>query len=423
VDELLAMSQRELSRLDVMKQLEAKRLKQKEAAQMLGLGVRQVKRLLRAYRGSGAVGVVSKHRGHASNHQLDEKVVQKALKLLHSKYRGFGPTLAHEKLVELDGLKISDESVRQLMIGEDLWKPKKARKVVTHPMRERRAGFGELVQIDGSPHDWFEGRAPSCSLLVFIDDATGRLGYLQLVESESFFSYAQAAADYFRLHGKPVAFYSDKHSVFRVNQPSVGSESDLSQFGRAMRELDIEIICANTPQAKGRVERAIQTLQDRLPKELRLRGLSSWKAGNDYLPKFIQDFNQRFAVPPRSQHDAHRPLTAHDKLDQILTWQETRLLSKNLSVQFQKVVYQIQTAHPTYAMRHAAVTVCLNAQGKVSILYKGKTLDYTIFHRQQRQAEIVDSKQVNAPRPHYIPGPNHPWKKSFFANHEPRTNV
>ena len=423
MDEILAMSKKELSRFDVMKQLEAKRLKQKEAAQMLGLGVRQVKRLLRAYRGSGAVGVVSKHRGHASNHQLDEKVVQKALKLLHSKYRGFGPTLAHEKLVELDGLKISDESVRQLMIGEDLWKPKKARKVVTHPMRERRAGFGELVQIDGSPHNWFEDRAPSCSLLVFIDDATGRLGYLQFVESESFFSYAQAAADYFRLHGKPVAFYSDKHSVFRVNQPSVGSESDLSQFGRAMRELDIEIICANTPQAKGRVERAIQTLQDRLPKELRLRGLSSWKAGNDYLPKFIQDFNQRFAVPPRSQHDAHRPLMAHDKLDQILTWQEIRLLSKNLSVQFQKVVYQIQTAHPTYAMRHAAVTVCLNAQGKVSILYQGKTLDYTIFHRQQRQAEIVDSKQVNAPRPHYIPGPNHPWKKSFFANHEPRTNV
>ena len=240
-----------------MKQLEAKRLKQKEAAQMLGLGVRQVKRLLRSYRGSGAAGVVSKHRGHASNHQLDEKVVKKALKLLHSKYRGFGPTLAHEKLVEWDGLKISDESVRQLMIGEDLWKPKKARKVVTHPMRERRAGFGELVQIDGSPHDWFEGRAPNCSLLVFIDDATGRLGYLQLVESESFFTYAQAAADYFRLHGKPVAFYSDKHSVFRVNQPSVGSQSDLSQFGRAMQQLDIEIICANTPQAKGRVERVI----------------------------------------------------------------------------------------------------------------------------------------------------------------------
>jgi transposase len=335
VDEILAMSKKELSRFDVMKQLEAKRLKQKEAAQMLGLGVRQVKRLLRAYRGGGAAGLVSKRRGHASNHQLDKKVVQKALKLLQSKYCGFGPSLAHEKLVELDGLKISDESVRQLMIGEDLWKPKKARKVVTHQMRERRAGFGELVQIDGSPHNWFEDRAPSCSLLVFRVRSTEPLSMMpradldicNLSRARVFFTYAQATAVYITLHGKPVACYSDKHSVFRVNQPSVGRQSDLSQFGRAMQQLDIEIICANTPQAKGRVERVIQTLQDRLPKELRLRGISSWQAGNDYLPEFIQDFNQRFAVPPRSQHDAHRPLLAHDKLDQILTWQEIRLLS------------------------------------------------------------------------------------------------
>ena len=419
MDELLHMSQKELSRLDVMKRLEEKRMRQQEAATMLGISIRQVKRLLRAYRGSGASGLVSKRRGRASNHQLDQKVVQKALKLLHGKYCGFGPTLAHEKLVEWEGLKISDESVRQLMMGEELWKPKKARKVVIHQMRERRACFGELVQIDGSPHDWFEGRAPVCSLLVFIDDATGKLGHLQFVESESFFSYAQAAATYFRGHGKPVAFYSDKHSVFRVNQPSVGSESDLSQFGRAMRELEIEIICANTPQAKGRVERVIQTLQDRLPKELRLRGISSWPAGNAYLPEFIQDFNQRFAVSPRSDHDAHRPLTAHDNLAQILTWQETRLLSKNLTVQFQKVVYQIQTTRPTYAMRRAAVTVCLNAQGQVIILYHGKVLPYTIFHRQERQAEIMDSKKINSPRPPSTPGPNHPWRKPFLNSHDP----
>ncbi len=203
------------------------------------------------------------------------------------------------------------------MIAEELWKPKKVRKVAIHQMRERRACFGELVQIDGSPHDWFEGRAPACTLLVFIDDATGKLGHLQLVESESFFSYAQATAVYFNRYDKPVAFYSDKHSVFRVNQPSVGSEHDVSQFGRAMHGLDIEIICANTPQAKGRVERAIQTLQDRLPKELRLRGISSWKTGNAYLPEFIQHFNQRFSVSPRSDHDAHRPLTARDPLDTI----------------------------------------------------------------------------------------------------------
>ncbi len=280
METLLQMSPKELSRLEVMERLDEKRLRQQEAAQRLGIGVRQVKRLLRCYRREGAAGLVSKRRGQASHNRLDEKVRQKALKLLHGKYRGFGPTLACEKLVEREGLSISDETVRQLMMAENLWKPKKARKVGVHQMRQRRACFGELVQIDGSPHDWFEGRAPVCTLLVWIDDATGRLGHLQFVESESFFSYAQSAAVYFRLHGKPVAFYSDKHSIFRVNQPSQGKQNDLSQFGRAMQQLDIEIICANTPQAKGRVERAIQTLQDRLPKELRLRRIFTWEAGH-----------------------------------------------------------------------------------------------------------------------------------------------
>jgi transposase len=182
------MSTKELSRLEVMQRLDDKHLSQKEAADILGLSIRQVKRLVRAYRQSGAKGLVSKRRGWASNNHLPEAARQKALELLTSKYKGFRPTLAHEKLVELEGLKISDESVRQLMIAEGLWKARRARKVVAHQMRERRACFGELVQIDGSPHDWFERRAPACDLLVFIEDATGRLVQLLFVESESFFT-------------------------------------------------------------------------------------------------------------------------------------------------------------------------------------------------------------------------------------------
>src|SRR5512134_1848085 len=164
------------------------------------------------------------------------------------------------------------------MIAENLWKPRKAKKVVVHPLRERRACFGELIQIDGSPHDWFEGRAARCVLLVFIDDATGKLVQLRIVESESFFSYCQTAEGYFKQYGKPVAFYSDKHGIFRVNVSSIGAGEALTQFGRAMQELDIQILCANSPQAKGRVERVIQTLQDRLPKEMRLRGISNMTA-------------------------------------------------------------------------------------------------------------------------------------------------
>ena len=414
MDKILQMSIKELDRLEVMQKLEEKRMRQKEAARILGLSIRQVKRLLKSYRCDGAQGLVSKRRGCKSNNHLSEGTRKKALGLLQRKYKGFGPTLACEKLVELDGLQISDESVRQLMIVEGLWQPRKARKAVVHQMRERRACFGELVQIDGSPHDWFEGRAHACSLLVFIDDATGKLGQLAFVKSESFFSYSLAARAYFERQGKPVAFYSDKNGVFRVNQPANGKTDALTQFGRAMQQLDIQIICAHTPQAKGRVERVNQTLQDRLPKELRLRGISSWKAGNVFLPEFMADFNRRFAVQSRSDNDAHRLLTDQDDLDQILTWQETRTLSKNLTLQFRKTVYQIQTQRPTYAMRHADVTVCLDAQEQLTIFYKGKSLDYTIFHRQSKQSEIVDTKQLNAVvRSPHKPAPDHPWRKGF----------
>jgi hypothetical protein len=309
------------------------------------------------------------------------------------------------------------------MIAEDLWKPRKAKKVVTHQLRERRACFGELIQIDGSPHDWFEGRAEPCVLLVFIDDATGKVVELRFVDSESFFSYAQAAEDYFKRCGKPVAFYSDKHGIFRVNLPSVGSRDALTQFGRAMQELEIQIICANTPQAKGRVERVNQTLQDRLVKEMRLRGISNMTDGNAYLPEFMADFNQRFAIEPRSSVDAHRPLTAKDDLARILTWQETRTLSKNLTIQFEKVVYQIQTQRPTYSMRQAIVTVCKDAQQNLTLLYKGKSLPYTIFHTQANQSEVVASKNVNQVLLPHKPALNHPWRQGFATPLSKRGSV
>jgi len=427
MDRLLQMSAKEISRLEVMQRLSRKEMSQPEAARMLSLSVRQVKRLLRAYRQQGAVGLVSKHRGRQGNNRLPDEVKRSALNLLKTKYKGFGPALAHEKLVEKEKLTLSDESVRQLMIEEGLWKARKAKKAVVHQLRERRACFGELVQIDGSPHDWFEGRADPCVLLVFIDDATGKLVQLLFVESESFFSYCQAAEGYFRQYGKPVALYSDKNSIFRVNIPSVGTGQALTQFGRAMQELEIEIICANTPQAKGRVERVIQTLQDRLPKEMRLRGIDSLAEGNAYLPEFLQDFNQRFGEPPRSDVDAHRPLTTKDDLAHILTWQETRTLSKNLTLQFQKTVYQIQTQRPSYALRNAQVTVCVNHQDEITILYNGKALPYTIYNQQAQPAEIISAKQLDRPlqekRLPTKPAPDHPWRQGFPTPLSKRRNV
>jgi transposase len=413
MDELLTMSKQEITRLEAMQRIKDKRLTQKEAARMLKLSVRQIKRLFKAYKAQGAKGLISARRGKPSNHRMDAQVEQRTLDLLKEKYAGFGPTLAHEKLTEVHGIGISRESVRQLMITEGLWKPKRAKKPPVHQMRERRACFGELVQIDGSDHAWFEERGPKCTLLVYIDDATGQLMELWFVPDETFFAYCEASRHYFERYGKPLAFYSDKHGIFRVNQPRpMGLSSGLTQFGRAMQELNIQIICANSPQAKGRIERANQTLQDRLVKELRLRGISNMEDGNAYLPEFLADFNRRFAVQPRSSHNAHRPLLKTENLDLILTYQKTGTLSKNLTVQSHKIIYQIQSDRPNYTLRNAKVTICENTKGDVTILYNNKPLSYSIFHKPIRQSEIVDTKtldrQIQTPQP---PAPDHPWRR------------
>jgi transposase len=411
--DLLTMSKEELSRLEVMERLDERRMRQRTAGEVLGVSVRQVKRLLRSYRCEGAAGLVSKQRGKPSHHQLDAKTVQAALDLLKGRYADFGPTLAHEKLVELEGLKLCLGSVRKIMIEEGIWKAKRARKVGKHPLRERRASYGELEQMDGTDHDWFEGRSERCTLLVMIDDATGQLGALSFVPEESFFGYCNLLRQYLAAHGRPAGLYTDKHGIFRVNMPNAGSGDNLTQFGRAMQSLEIPILCANTPQAKGRVERVNQTLQDRLVKEMRLLGIHTMQQANAYLPKFILDFNARFAVQPRSSLDAHRPLLTHQNLDQILAWQETRSVSKNLTVQFKNVVYQIQTDRPAYALHNAQVIICQDTQGKVTILYKDNPLDFAVFHKQTRQAEVVTAKQVdhlmlNQSKAHK-PSENHPW--------------
>lgn len=412
MDKLLTMNKKELTRLEVMQRIEGKGLKQGKAAEILKVTERHVRRMLKAYRQSGAEGLVSKRRGKPSNNRLKGEVKHQAIDLINRKYPDFGPTLAQEKLMEQEGLKLSRETVRQLMIKEGLWKAKKAKKMVVHQMRERRACYGELVQLDGSPHQWFEKRGEMCNLLVYIDDATGRLMELYYTPGETTFGYFAATQRYLTRYGKPVAFYSDKNSIFKVNIKNALSGSGMTQFGRAMKELDIEIICANTHQAKGRVERVIQVLQDRLVKEMRLRDISNIETANAYTAEFMADYNERFAVQPRSSHDAHRALRTDEDLERVFTLQEQRSLSKNLTLQYKNVVYQIQTSRPSYAMRNAKVTVCEDSQGKIDILYKGQSLEYTIYQKQQRQAEVVSSKAIDEKlkQPHK-PGKDHPWRR------------
>lgn len=418
------MSQRELTRLEVIQRVKRKTLKQRQAAELLSISVRQVKRLCKAYEASGTAGLISKRRGQPSNNRLPEKTINQARQLLQSRYPDFGPTLATEKLA-IEGVSLSVETVRQLLIGEGLWKAKAVRRPVIHQLRERRARLGELVQIDGSPHDWFEGRAPKCTLLVFVDDATSRLMYLQFVAAETTFNYFAAVRSYIAEFGKPLSFYSDKFGVFRVNIPNALSGTGLTQFGRALKELQIELICAHSPQAKGRVERANQTLQDRLTKELRLRDLSSPAAANAYLPEFIAAYNQRFAVAPRSPEAAHRPLAKGEDLERVLTLCERRTLSKNLTLSYNNVLYQINTKRAAYTMRGAHVEVREKSNGEITIEYQQRQLEYSIYGEQeQHQAKVVEAKLLQPaaaratarPKPKRGPVPrSHPWRNFDFS--------
>ena len=417
---VITLSIGELDRVSIIQDVIGKRLRQHQAARRLGLSVRQVKRLVRRYREFGAEGLVSGHRGKTPGNARSLSVRQAVLSLVRERYRDFGPTLASEKLLEIHGQSISREALRRWMIADGLWQPKSRRKARIHPRRVRRPGFGELVQIDGSPHDWFEGRAEPCTLIVFIDDATSRLLALRFVPAETTQAYLETLAQYLQQYGRPVALYSDKHSIFRVNHPQ--REGELTQFSRALKTLDIQAIHAHTPQAKGRVERANQTLQDRLVKEMRLQGICNRDTANAFLPAFIETYNQRFAVAPQSAHDTHRPvLHTPSELALILCPQHTRTLSKNLTCQFQNREYQIQTPSPGYALRKAAITVCVAFDGTITLLYKGRSLPYRILQQGEPPTPLADEKRVRSivhqakinqkQRPRWKPAPDHPWRR------------
>jgi len=424
------LSEHELKTAEILQECLAKRLTNRQTAELLHLGVRQVQRLKRLFKRQGAKALASKKRGRPSNNQLSRATVGRAQELLHGRYAGFGPMLAHEKLSETHALTLSRETVRQVMIAEGLWKPHRAKRAVLHPLRERRAQRGELVQIDGSPFAWLEARAPTCTLLVFIDDATGELMELFFAPSETTHSYFQATERYLQQHGRPRAFYSDKFGVFRINHPHDLKGDGETQFGRALRKLDIELICANTPQAKGRVERANQTLQDRLVKELRLREVGTLTQANAFLPEFCCDFNRRFAVVAREAQDAHRPLRLTDDLTRILALRELRTLSKNLTLNYNRTVYQIHTPRATYAMRQAQVEMRERYDGTLQILYKGKPLEYSIYREPPRQAELIPSKDLNARLDHTrvrfkkrsvsVPPTDHPWRKFKLSKANPK---
>ncbi len=393
---LVVMSRREIERAHVMRAIEERRLTQKQAATQLRLSVRQVERLFARYKRDGPAGLISQRRGQR-NRTLPKALREEALSLVRTRYADFGPTLAHEKLLELHGLRMSVETLRQWMIEDGIWKTRAQRRKRVQQPRYRRDCYGELVQIDGCEHHWFEDRGPKCVLLVYVDDATGKLMALWMCETESAFSYFHATRAYLECHGKPVALYSDKAGVFRVNAKRPKGGDGFTQFGRAMSDLNIDVICANTPAAKGRVERAHQTLQDRLVKELRLRHISTMQDANRYLPAFIEDYNRRFARAPRNDHDAHRPLLERDGLDDIFTWQEQRRVTAQLTVHHKRTMYLLEPTEEAKAAARKQVTVVEYEDGGVSIRYRGVPLAARPFHKDGcvTQGSIVENKLLS----------------------------
>jgi predicted XRE-type DNA-binding protein len=422
MERVITMSIKELDRSEVLYKLKQKTLTQMQAANILGISTRQIKRLFRAYKKLGAQALISKRRGKPSNHQLPRGMKDLASALIKDHYPDFGPTFACEKLVEVHKIKLSIGTIRSLMITEGLWVDKKIKKKRVFQLRERRPKEGELVQTDGSPHDWFEGRGPKCSLLHCVDDATGKIKAALFAPSEDLWGYFNLMQIYLKAHGRPRALYNDRHAVFKVNKSDALSGNGLTQFGRAMKALDIEIIYANSPQAKGRIERSNRTLQDRLVKELRLNKISTIKEANAFLSVFIEDYNRRFAVVPKDTNNAHRPLLQEQNLDLIFSIHVSRQLSKNLSFQYKNTIYQIRTERETYALRKAKVTLQELEDGSVKVFYKNKPLAFTTYNAQEKQGEVVDAKMLNEvidnlqkkteePQRKYQPPCNHPWKR------------
>jgi len=413
----LTMSTKELKRLSVIEKVIDKQLTQLIAAEHLGLTVRQIKRLVKRYKQYGPKGLTSKQRGTQGNRKYTDKKLAIIKDLIETHYYDFGPKFAAEKLYERHEIKVNKETLRQLMVEWGLWKAKRQKQAQIHPQRDRRECFGELIQIDGSPHDWFEGRGPKCCLLVAIDDSTSRLCSLHFEPSETTAGYFKLMRKYIHLYGIPLATYNDKHGIFRINLPNASEESE-TQFGRAMRQLGVEIICAHSPEAKGRVERANQTLQDRLIKEMRLRGISDLKSANAYLPAYMKEHNALFSVEPVSQEDVNqKELPTHEVMDLIFSYQDERKLTKNLELSYNNMIYQIKTNTKGYRLQHATVTICEDLSGLITIVRHGKILDYTCHARAKHNPEIIDSKQLGhkldlkrTPAKTFKPKADHPWR-------------
>lgn len=416
---IVTMSQKELQRIPVVESVCAKQVTQVEAAVCLELSTRQVRRLERRFEREGPRGLVHRSRGRHSNRAKPPRIRRQVLELIREKYPDFGPTLASEKLAERDKIVLSDETLRLWMRAEGLGAGRR-RPRPHRQWRERRACYGQMVQMDGSHHDWLEDRGRKLVLMGYIDDATGK-AYARFCDSEDLPGALDSFKRYCRLYGIPQSVYLDKHTIYRspkepTLQEQLQGKEPQSQFERALSELGVKMIHANSPQAKGRIERLFKTLQDRLVKEMRLAHIRTLEEANRFLQGFLQRYNRRFSKAPRQPGNLHRVAPAGKVLDQVLCEKRLRVVANDGTIQFEG--QRLQLLPP--GLRPLAkkdVTVTISPKGRMGVLYEGKPLSYRVLPEQPRpkaEPKLFEAAR-SFPQRARKPAADHPWRKSMCA--------
>lgn len=403
------MSHKEIAQITVLEQLSRGEITQVEAGKLLRVTPRQVRRKLARYLELGHPGLLHRSRGTPSNNKRSVELSAQIVDLVRSNYPDFGPTLVSEKIFELHGIAIGKESLRTLLTETGIWVPKKSIQASVHIWRDRKDCVGELVQLDGSHHDWFEGRAPQCCLIAFIDDATSQVVWMELAPSESTESLLKALGNYLESWGKPLHLYTDRGGVYKVN---IHNEDDglKTQFGRALSELDVGVIHARSPQAKGRVERLFKTLQDRLVKELRLRGISDMESANIFLrDEYAKDHNDRFAVAPKSSTNLHSSVEKYD-LPSILCVRDKRVLQNDWCISYQTRWFQLDQKQVVVLSKREEIQVHHLLSGEIKLRVRGKELRLIELLTRPVKPRLLKLKTAPIIRKTVIPSPHHPWR-------------
>jgi len=414
---LICMTEKELEKYDVIKNLIDKKINGTDASKQLDLGVRQVRRLKGIAIKYGIEGLIHKGRDRESNRKLDPDIIKKVSTLLKEKYYDFGPTFASEKLDEDDKIRIGKETIRTLMTDLKLWtiKPRKTSKI-DHTWRPRKDNYGEMQQFDGSYHKWF-GEEESC-LLLAVDDATSKITHAKFDINESTVAVFKFWLEYFSKHGFPLSIYLDKFSTYKINHKNAVDNKDmLTQFQRAMNQVGVRPIVAHSPEAKGRVERMNGTLQDRLVKELRLAGVSTIEEANIFLEKYIPKFNAKFAVVPNRRKNLHKKINKNveEKLTQIFSIQNTRIVNNDYTIRFETQYFQLNRIQTTTVYKKDEVIVEKHLNNEIKLRLRNKYLNYIVLpKRPEKEINIKLLALTKQKQGDYKAPINHPWRKQFL---------